>query len=97
MHLGRGAPSRRRRGRGVADVGLQHEITADDQRQTQPGSFQMRTHDTGERALVGERQRGVTQCLRAGDQFLGVRGPAQETEVAAAEKFGVGEERRDAT
>lgn len=79
-------------GRGVGRLrtGLQLHQGADDQGQAILPRLHVRTHDTGERALVGDGQCGVAQGLRAGDQFLGVRSPVQEAEIAAADQLGVG-------
>ena len=72
-------------------VGELH-LGADDQVQPQALGLGVRAHHAGQRTLVGERQRTVTQRLRARDQFLGVRGAAEEAEVAAAVQLGVGGE-----
>ena len=65
---------------------LQLQLAADDQ----PGAVAcgqglqraVGAHDAGERAFVGERDRGVAECGRLRDQLLGVRGAALEAEVA---------------
>ena len=49
----------------------------------------VRAHDAGERALVGDRERAVAERGGALDQLLRVRGAGQEAEVAAAVKLGV--------
>ncbi len=51
--------------------------------------FDVRTHDTGERTLIRDRQRRITQPRRTRHQFLGVRRTAQKAEIAAAVEFGV--------
>lgn len=55
----------------------------------------VRTHGAGERAFVGDGERGVTVFQRGFGQFLRMRGAAQEREVAEAMQLGiVGHERR---
>jgi len=49
----------------------------------------VRAHDAGDGALVGDRQRRIAEFARLLDQFLGVRGAAQEAEVGEAVQFGV--------
>ena len=51
---------------------------------------QVRAHRSGEGALVGDRQSGVTEHKRAFDQLFRMRGAAQEAEVGNAMQFGVG-------
>ena len=51
---------------------------------------QVGARGTGERAFVGDGERRVAERDRPLDQFLGVRGAAQEREVADAVQFGVG-------
>ena len=50
----------------------------------------MRTHHAGHRAFVGEGEGGVAERRRAFDQFLRVRGAAQEREVRQAVQLGIG-------
>ncbi len=47
----------------------------------------MRAHDARERAFIGDRERRVAERLRLLDQFLGMRGAAQEAEVGNAVQF----------
>ena len=68
----------------------QLHLAADDEPHLQAIDLGVGAHDAGQRALVGDRQRAVAQRLRPRDQLLGVRGAAQEAEVAAAVKLGVG-------
>ena len=44
----------------------------------------VRAHHAGERTFVGDGERRVAERLGLRDQFLGVRGAAQEAEVAEA-------------
>jgi hypothetical protein len=46
-------------------------------------------HDAGERAFIGDCQRRVAEFGGLRDQFLRVRGAAQEAEVGEAMQFGV--------
>ena len=46
-------------------------------------------HDAGQRALVGEGDGPVAEAGGARHQFLRMRGPAQEGEVAGAGQLGV--------
>ncbi len=50
----------------------------------------MRAHDASHRALVGDRQRPVTQFARALEQLLRGGSAALEAEVGQAVEFGVG-------
>ena len=54
----------------------------------------VRAHHARERALVGDRERGVAQLPRLHDQLLRMRGAAQEAEVAQAVELGVRGSRR---
>lgn len=81
-----GIGRRRQRGRRLLH---QLHVAADDQRHAEPHGFGMGTHRTGERALVGDGQRRIAQGLCTLDQLFGVRGTAQEAEVAAAKELGV--------
>ena len=49
----------------------------------------MSTDHGGERALVGDRERGVAQFGSTLDQFLRMRGTGQKAEIAAAVQLGV--------
>ena len=60
------------------------ELAADDERQAGFARGGMGPHDAGERTLVGQRERGIAERLRALDEFRRVRGAAQEREVADA-------------
>ena len=60
------------------------ELAADDERQARLARGGMGPHDAGERALVGQRERGVAERLRTLDEFRRVRRAAQEREVADA-------------
>lgn len=42
----------------------------------------MCTHHAGERTLVGQRKRPIPERMCLGNQFLGMRGPPQEGEIA---------------
>ena len=46
-------------------------------------------HDAGQRAFVGDRERGVAECLRALEQFGRARCAALEREIGKAMQFGV--------
>ena len=50
----------------------------------------MSAHHPRERALVGERERLIPERMGPGDELLGVRGAAQEGEVAETVQLGVG-------
>ena len=63
------------------------EIHADDQLQTHVFGRGMRPHDAGERALVGDRERFVTERMRPPHQFLGMRCPFEKREIARAAQF----------
>ena len=65
------------------------EFAADQQLEADLLGCDVGTHDAGERALIGDRQRGVAEFGGAHDQFLRVRGAAQEAEVGNAMQFGV--------
>ncbi len=68
----------------------QPHLAADDQMQSRMAlRLDMRAHHAGERALVGDRNRGVAQLRGAHDQLFRVRGTGQEAEIAAAVKFSV--------
>jgi hypothetical protein len=65
-------------------------LTTDDQVQSRmPLGLDVRTHDTGERTLVGDGQRGIAQLRGTSHQLFGVRRTAQKAEVAATVEFGV--------
>ena len=65
------------------------EFAADKQFESNLLGGYVGAHDAGERAFVGDCQRAVAEFGGAHDQFLRVRGAAQEAEVAYAVKFGV--------
>ncbi len=69
---------------------MHHHLCPDDELERVLFGGDVRTHDPGERALVGDCQRGVAQLRRTFDQLLGVRGAAQEAEVGEAVQLGVG-------
>ena len=50
---------------------------------------EMRAHDAGHRAFVGQRERGISERVRPLDHFLRVRRAAQEGKIGEAVKFGV--------
>src|SRR5690606_39794781 len=54
----------------------------------------MGTHHAGERAFVGDRERGIAQRPRPVDELLGMGGAAQEREVRDAMQLGVGGDHR---
>ncbi len=85
---------RARRGIGLALDGRVRELHlgADDQVQPHALGLGMRAHHAGQRTFVGERQRAVAQRMGALHQLFGMRGAAQEAEVAAAVQLGVGGE-----
>jgi hypothetical protein len=68
---------------------IEGELAADDQ----PGARFLRAHvgahHAGHGALVGECQRAIAECCRAFDQLAGMRGAAQEAEVAQRMQLGV--------
>ena len=70
---------------------VQGEFGPDQQCQAAAACGQVGAYHPGQRAFVGDRQRGITQGLRAFDEFFGMRGATQEGEVADAVQFGVGE------
>ena len=70
----------------------QADLAADDEVQLLRLRLDVRAHDAGERALVGDRERAVAERRGALDQLLGVRGAGQEAEVAAAVELGVARE-----
>ena len=49
----------------------------------------MRTHHTGDGALVGNRERAVAERVRPLDELFGVRCAAQEREIGEAVQLGV--------
>ena len=85
MTSNRGPCSQRRR----APRRRQPHLRPDDDAELQRLRLPMRPHHTRQRTLIGNRQRAVAQGLRPRNQFLGLRSPVQETEVAAAAKLGV--------
>ena len=66
------------------------DLAADDQMQAVLLRPLVRPHDARERAFVGDGERRVAELRRALGQLIGVRGPAQEGEVADAVEFGEG-------
>ncbi len=68
---------------------LDAKAGADDQVQPAVLRRQVRAHHARHRALVGQRERAIAQRAGAVDQFLGVRGPLQETVVRQRVEFGV--------
>jgi hypothetical protein len=68
----------------------ERELAADDERQAGVLRREMRADDTRERALVGERERGIALACGALDQLLRVRRAAQEREIRQAVQLGVG-------
>ena len=75
----------RRAGLGIGEA----DLAADDERQLLRLRLDVRAHDAGERALVGDRDRAVAERGGALDQLLGMRRARQEAEVAATVKLGV--------
>ena len=63
------------------------ELAADDERQARLARGGMRAHDARERALVGQRERGVAERLRTLDEFRRMRRAPQEREIADAVQF----------
>jgi hypothetical protein len=70
---------------------MQGELGSDQQCQAAAARGQVGAYHPGQRAFVGDRQCGITQGLRAFDQFFGMRGATQEGKVADTVQFGVGE------
>ena len=68
---------------------LDGELAADDQRQAVLLRRDVRPHDAGQAAFVGQGERRVAEGARPRDQFLGMAGTAQEAEVAQAVQLGV--------
>ena len=66
------------------------ELRTDDQRQPAFLRRQMGAHHPGHRTFVGDRQCAVAQGRCLGDQFLGMRRTAQETEVGKRVEFRAG-------
>ena len=52
------------------------------------GGFQG-THDAGQRTLVGDRERAVSELCRTLEQFVRTRGATLEAEVAQRVQFGI--------
>jgi hypothetical protein len=50
----------------------------------------MGAHHARDRAFVRDRERAVAERMRTLDELLGMRGAAQEAEVADAVELGVG-------
>ncbi len=67
----------------------ERELAADDQREAAVARRGMGAHDAGQRAFVGQRECGVAELPRAPDEFVRMRGTAQEREVAEAVQLGV--------
>jgi len=68
----------------------QPELRPHHQVQATLARLRMRPHHPRQRALVGHRQRRIAALLRTIDQLMRMRRPAQEAEVAAAQKLGIG-------
>ena len=79
----------RGRRRAAGRCSAKREFGADDQLQAALLRRQVGAHCAGHRALVGDRERRIAERMRALDQFIRVRGAAQEAEIAQAVKFGV--------
>jgi hypothetical protein len=70
---------------------LEAEFRADDELDAaQLLDRRMRAHHAGERAFIGDGERFVAELLRLRHELLGMRGAAQETEVAQTMQLGVG-------
>jgi len=67
----------------------QAHLAADDEVQLLRLRLEVRAHDAGERALVGDRERAVAERGGALDQLLRVLRAGQEAEVALAVELGV--------
>jgi len=65
------------------------ELGTEDERQLFFRGGEVCAHGTRERAFVGDRERAVAECVRGLDQFLRMRGTAQETEIAQAVQLGI--------
>ena len=86
--LGVGAPVGRQQHQ--QQFALEAELGADDQLQAVLARRHVGLDHAGQRAFVGDRERAVALPCGLGDQLLGVRGAAQEAEIADAVQFGVG-------
>ena len=69
-------------------------LRADDKFEAVFFSRLVRAHHTGERTLIGDRQRAITLRPRARHQLVGMRGTAQEGKVANTVQLGVAGECR---
>jgi hypothetical protein len=65
----------------AAGGGAQLHLRADDQRQAQAPRLGMRTHHTGERALVGDGQRGIAQRLARATSSSGCEAPVRKLKL----------------
>ena len=76
------------------EAALEAELRADDELQAAVLRRHVRAHDAGNRALVGDREGGIAECVRLLHQLVGMRGAAQEGEVGEAVQLGVRRQRR---
>jgi len=68
---------------------IEAKLAADDQLEAAFFRFDVRPHDAGKRAFIGDRQRRVAFLPGARNQLFRMRGPTQEAEVGNAVQFGV--------
>ncbi len=68
---------------------LEAELAADDELEAALAGREMGAHGARDRALVGDGQCRITELGGTLDEFLGVRGAAQEAEVGEAVQLGV--------
>ncbi len=66
---------------------VQSQLGADDEFDPEGLRRHVRTHDTGHRTLVGNRERLVAERRGRLDEFLGMRRAAQEREIAERVQF----------
>ncbi len=69
---------------------IEAELAANDELQAMFACRHVGLDHPRKRAFVGDRECAVTKLRGTCDQFLGVRGAAQEGEIAEAVEFGVG-------
>ena len=67
----------------------EREFGADDQLEAMLACCDVRADHSGDRALVGQRERRIVECPRALDQLVRMRGAPQERKVRETVKLGV--------
>ena len=65
------------------------ELRADDRRQLRLARRGGEAHDAAELVVVGDRERGEAELLRARDERLGKRGAVEEREGGVGVELGV--------